>query len=90
MPGPRRRCLVTYRSLRVPLKTARGVLRPRYVRAFARARTQYPWVGGMFVWNLNFSALPDIPRNDEKPPFSIISPDFSPRPAYNALRAMPK
>ena len=60
------------------------------VRAYTLARTQYPWVGGMFVWNLNFSTLPDIPRDDEKLPFSILNPDFTPRPAYDALKAMPK
>jgi polysaccharide biosynthesis protein PslG len=60
------------------------------VRAYSMAKVQYPWMGGMFVWNLNFAALPDIPFNDEKPPFSIINRDFTPRPAYNALKAMPK
>ena len=60
------------------------------VRAYTLSRTRHPWVGAMFVWNLNFAALTDLPLNDEKPPFSIIRRDFTPRPAYNALRAMPK
>ncbi|HEU5316990.1 MAG TPA: cellulase family glycosylhydrolase [Chloroflexota bacterium] len=60
------------------------------VRAYAMARVTYPWVGAMFVWNLNFAALPDIAPTDEKPPFSIIRRDFSPRPAYTALRLMSK
>jgi hypothetical protein len=60
------------------------------VRAFTMARTRYPWVGNMFVWNLNFPTLPDLPQNDEKRPFGILNPDFSPRPSYVALKAMPK
>ncbi len=54
------------------------------------ARTRYPWIGAMFVWNLNFNALPDISPTDEKRPFIILNPDFSPRPAYIALTQMPK
>lgn len=60
------------------------------VRAFQLVRTTMPWVGSFFVWNLNFAALPDIGPADEKSPFSILRRDFSPRPAYLALRAMPK
>ena len=60
------------------------------VRAYSMARTTYPWVQAMFVWNLNFAALSDISPLDEKPPFSIIRRDFTPRPAYLALQAMPK
>ncbi|HEV2123573.1 MAG TPA: cellulase family glycosylhydrolase, partial [Chloroflexota bacterium] len=60
------------------------------VRAFHLARTRYPWIGVMFVWNLNFNALPDLPRDDEKRAFSLLYSDFRPRPAYNALKAMPK
>jgi hypothetical protein len=44
----------------------------------------------MFVWNLNFTALTDIPPTDEKRPFSLLNPDFSPRPSYTALKTMPK
>jgi polysaccharide biosynthesis protein PslG len=60
------------------------------VRAFEMARTRYPWVGNMFVWNLNFNALPDLSPVDEKRAFGLLYPDFSPRPAYRALQAMPK
>ena len=60
------------------------------VRAFQLARTQYPWVGAMFVWNLNFPAVTGLPANDEKVPFGIVNRDWSPRPAYRALQAMPK
>ena len=60
------------------------------VRAFNLARASYPWMGVMFVWNLNFATLPDIPLDDEKPPFGILHRDFTPRLAYLALQAMPK
>lgn len=58
------------------------------VRAFEIARSEWPWVTGMFVWNLNFSTI--VPPEDEKAPWSVIEADWSPRPAYLALKAMPK
>lgn len=58
------------------------------VRAFEIARTRWPWVTGMFVWNLNFSTI--VGPDDEKGPWSVLNPDWSPRPAYRALSAMPK
>ncbi len=60
------------------------------VHAFDLAKTRYPWMGVMFVWNLNFGTLPDLPASDEKPPFGILNRDFTPRPAYLALQRMAK
>ncbi|MDQ3703551.1 MAG: hypothetical protein M3442_21920 [Chloroflexota bacterium] len=60
------------------------------VRAFDLAKARYPWMGVMFVWNLNFGTLPDLPATDEKPPFGILNRDFTPRPAYTALQRMAK
>jgi hypothetical protein len=57
------------------------------VRAFQLARS-WGWVGPMFVWNLNFGPVTG-PR-DEKAAFGLVRPDWSPRPAYFALRDMPK
>lgn len=48
----------------------------------------YGWVGGMFVWNLNFQIF--VPDTDEKWPFGIVRKDYSPRPAYTALKALTK
>jgi hypothetical protein len=48
----------------------------------------YGWVGGMFVWNLNFQIF--VPDTDEKWPFGIVRKDYSPRPAYTALKALRK
>lgn len=59
------------------------------VRAFEIARSDWSeWCDGLFVWNLNFSTVTE--PNDEKFPWSVLNPDFSPRPAYDALRTMPK
>ena len=59
------------------------------VRAFEKARNEYqPWLGAMFVWNLNFATV--FAPSDEKSPFGVIRPDGSARPAYEALVNMPK
>lgn len=58
------------------------------VRSFEIATTEWNFVTGMFVWNLNWSTL--APPQDEKYPWSALNEDWSPRPAYEALRNMPK
>lgn len=58
------------------------------VRAFEIARQEWPWMGIMFVWNLNYSVVTD--PADEKHPWAVLNADWSPRPAYEALKAMPK
>jgi polysaccharide biosynthesis protein PslG len=57
------------------------------VRAFELGKS-YPWMGVMFVWNLNFSTITQ--SSDEKYPWSVLNSDWSPRPAYTALKNMPK
>jgi len=57
------------------------------VRAFQMGRS-WGWVGPMFVWNLNFA--PVSGAYDEKAKFGIVRADWSPRPAYAALRDMAK
>jgi polysaccharide biosynthesis protein PslG len=42
------------------------------------------------VWNLNFSTLQGISPEDEKVPWAVLNPDFSSRPAFTALKNMPK
>ncbi len=56
-------------------------------RAFELGKS-YPWMGVMFVWNLNFSMITQ--PNDEKYPWAVLKNDGSPRPAYTALKNMPK
>ncbi|MCL5961133.1 MAG: cellulase family glycosylhydrolase [Chloroflexi bacterium] len=58
------------------------------VRAYQKAKSDYPWVGVMIMWNLNYSTV--VPPTDEKFPWAIINSDFSPRPSYIALSNMPK
>jgi spore germination protein YaaH len=57
------------------------------VQAMQEARS-WGFVGPMFVWNLNFG--PVSGAHDEKAAFSILRPDWGARPAYAALRDMPK
>jgi hypothetical protein len=58
------------------------------VGAMRRTHDQYPWVGNMFLWNLNFGPLKASegqPMN-EQASFSILNGDWSPRPAYYAIQ----
>lgn len=58
------------------------------VRAYQIGKWEWPWVGVMFVWNLNFAVV--VEPSDEKGPWSVLNPDWSPRPSYDALKNMPK
>jgi hypothetical protein len=58
------------------------------VRAFEIGKWEWPWVGPMFVWNLNFQVT--VSPDDEKAPWGVLNPDWSPRPAYDALKNLPK
>jgi hypothetical protein len=58
------------------------------VGAMRQTREQYPWVGNMFLWNLNFGPLwaqQGRPLH-EQASFSILNGDYSPRPAYAAIQ----
>jgi hypothetical protein len=57
------------------------------VQAFQLARS-WGFVGPMFVWNLNFA--PVSGPADEKAAFGVLDAGWGARPAYNALRDMPK
>jgi hypothetical protein len=46
------------------------------------------WVGPMFLWNLNFG--PASGAKDEKAAFGILYPNWTARPAFHRLQAMPK
>ncbi|MDE2897818.1 MAG: cellulase family glycosylhydrolase [Chloroflexota bacterium] len=58
------------------------------VRSFAKVRAESPYVTHMIIWNLNFQQV--VPNTDEKWAFGILRSDLSPRPAYDAVKAMPK
>jgi GH35 family endo-1,4-beta-xylanase len=64
------------------------------VRAFEKGRYDYaPWMGGMFLWNLNY-AIPwkHVEGNElhEQAAFGVLNGDWSPRPAWYAIRDIPK
>ena len=60
------------------------------VRAFQIGKNEWPWMGVMFVWNLNFAAAPGIAADDEKYGWSVLGPGFASFPAYDAVKNMPK
>ncbi len=60
------------------------------VRAFQIGKNEWPWMGVMFLWNLNYGAAPDIPANDEKYGWSVLGPGFTNLPAFDAIKNMPK
>lgn len=58
------------------------------VGAMRRTKEQYPWVGNMFLWNLNFGPLKarDGEPLNEQASFGILNGDYSPRPSYLAIQ----
>ncbi len=56
-------------------------------RAFALVH-EWPWVGPMMLWNLNFA--PWLGDAFSESGYSLLRPDGSPRPAFFALAALPK
>lgn len=55
------------------------------VAQIARARQEWPWLGVMNLWMLRWGGPPADPANPT-PFFAIMQPDFTPLPAYDALR----
>lgn len=60
------------------------------VRAYRYALANWDWLRGMLLFNLDHSTAPWHGPDTSLYWFSILNPDHSPRPAYEALRAMPK
>ena len=59
--------------------------------AIRRAYELYPWVGNMFLWNMNFAvtkAENGLDTMHEQASFGILNPDWSPRPSYLAVQAL--
>ena len=54
------------------------------VQALRMAATQYPWLLGATVFNLDFAA--SMPTTSERTWFSLLNPDRSPRLAYTKLK----
>ncbi len=57
------------------------------LESVALIRARYPWVGAMFLWNLNWSTFTVYGSPGH---YSLLGPDFKPRPVYHAIRAMSK
>lgn len=59
--------------------------------AIRRAYEQYPWMGNMFLWNMNFAVTKAENGLDvfhEQASFGILNPDWSPRPSYLAVQSL--
>lgn len=59
-----------------------------YIQRALELAQDWPWVGPMMLWNLNFA--PWIGPAFSESGYSLLRPDGSPRPAYLALAALPK
>ena len=59
------------------------------VRTFNIAKER-GYIGPMFVWNLSYSASADPGDSEALRAFSVLKPDWTPRPSYNALANMVK
>lgn len=60
-----------------------------FVRSIQSIKRDRPWVGAVFVWNLNFRTFQDY-HVSETAIFGALNEDWSPRAIYSALAAMPK
>lgn len=64
-------------------------MRAKYVTdAILMLRARYDYIGATFLWNLNFSVI--SPSHTDPAIYAIIGPDYTPRPVYYALKALPK
>jgi hypothetical protein len=69
----------------IPYGAVSEQLQAKYtIRAFERAREEWPWMGVMAVW---FFKLPEPWEGQPWYFFRMVSPDFRPYPVYEALRA---
>lgn len=58
--------------------------------AMRRTFELYPFVGNMFLWNMNFAvtkAENGLDPNHEQGSFGILNPDWSPRPSFLAVQS---
>jgi hypothetical protein len=57
-------------------------------RAYTKTQQEWPFVKGMFLFNLDFSTVPWYPAAEPMRWYAIFNPDRTPRPAYTGLRLM--
>jgi hypothetical protein len=60
------------------------------VRAFDYARENWPWMGVMLLFNADFSTVGYYSPGEQMRWYAVVNGDGSPRPAFDALRSMPK
>jgi hypothetical protein len=60
------------------------------VRAFDYARENWPWMGVMLLFNADFSTVGYYAPGEQMRWYAVVNGDGSPRPAFEALRSMPK
>ncbi|MHB1130773.1 MAG: cellulase family glycosylhydrolase [Chloroflexota bacterium] len=60
------------------------------VRAYDYAYDNWPWMGPMFLFNLDFSVAPWYDECNVMRWYSVVNQNQSPRPAYTALQNMAK
>ncbi len=58
------------------------------VRAYQRAEAEWPWMGAIFFFNLDFSTVSWYRADDVMRWYAVLHPDRSPRLAYTRLRMM--
>lgn len=56
------------------------------VQGIERVRKEWPWVGVINIWFFRPDNTPALADTEATRYFSIVNPDFSPRPAYTALQ----
>ncbi|MGQ9502498.1 MAG: cellulase family glycosylhydrolase [Anaerolineae bacterium] len=56
-------------------------------RAYEKIRTEWPWVRGLFIFNLDFSAVPWYTAAEPMRWYAVLNPDRTPRPAYTSIRS---
>ena len=61
----------------------------RVARAYQRAQQNYPWMGVMMAWNLNYSTIA-TGNLDEKIGWSFLRKNGTQRPVYGAYKALDK
>jgi hypothetical protein len=60
------------------------------VDAYRHARDEWPWMGAMLLFNLDFSTVGYYPPAEQMRWYAVVNGDGTPRPAFDALRGMPK
>jgi hypothetical protein len=56
------------------------------IEGLERTRREWPWVGNVFVWGFRWVERPEETGGDPARYFEVVDHDFTPRPAYLALK----